>query len=80
MRRIGLPEAAVAFYAEHVEADAVHEQLVRRQVIAPLLADEPELAADVVFGIRASGLLADRFDERLLDSWAEGRTSLSAPL
>jgi hypothetical protein len=80
MRRIGLPEAAVAFYAEHVEADAVHEQLVRRQVIAPLLAAEPELAADVVFGIRASGLLADRFDDRLLASWAEGRTSLSAPL
>jgi len=27
-----------------------------------------------------SGLLADRFDEHLLDSWAAGRSSLLAPL
>ena len=50
MRRLGLPEEAVQFYAEHVEADAVHEQLVRRQVIASLVAAEPELSADLVFG------------------------------
>ncbi|HLU60470.1 MAG TPA: iron-containing redox enzyme family protein [Pseudonocardia sp.] len=80
MRRLDLPEAAVEFYAEHVEADAVHEQLVRRGVIAPLLAAEPALAADVVFGIRASGLLADRFGERLLRHWAEHRSSLRHPL
>jgi heme oxygenase-like protein len=80
MRRLGLPDAAVEFYAEHVEADAVHEQLVRRGVIAPLLAAEPALAADVVFGIRASGLLADRFSERVLRHWACGRSSLLQPL
>jgi hypothetical protein len=80
MRRLGLPEEAVEFYAEHVEADAVHEQLVRRQVIAPVVAAEPALAADLVFGIRASGLLADRFGEHLLDNWAAGRSSLVAPL
>jgi hypothetical protein len=80
MRRLDLPDAAVAFYAEHVEADAVHEQLVRRGVIAPLLAAEPALAADVVFGIRASGLLADWFGERVLACWAGGRPSLLRPL
>jgi hypothetical protein len=80
MRRLGLPDAAVAFYAEHVEADAVHEQLVRRGVIAPLLAAEPALAGDVVFGIRASGLLADRFGARLLDCWTHDRPSLLQPL
>ena len=41
MRRLGCPEQAVAFYDEHVEADAVHEQIVRHGVIAPLLAAEP---------------------------------------
>jgi hypothetical protein len=76
MRRLGLPDAAIAFYAEHVEADAVHEQLVRRCVIAPLLAAEPELAGDVVFGIRASTLLGDRFGERVLSCWSAGRSSL----
>jgi hypothetical protein len=80
MRRLDLPEEAVAFYAEHVEADAVHEQLVRRGVIAPLLAAEPALAGDVVFGIRASGLLADRFGGHLLRCWTNGRPSLLHPV
>jgi hypothetical protein len=78
LRRLDLPEAAVAFYAEHVEADAVHEQLVRRGVIAPMVAAEPGLAADVVFGVRASTLLADRLGEHLLGCWEAGRTSLRA--
>jgi hypothetical protein len=78
MARMGFPPAAGDFYAEHVEADAVHEQLVRRAVIGPLLAAEPELAADVVFGVRASGLLADRLERRLLSAWSEGTTSLLA--
>ncbi|QJY48801.1 iron-containing redox enzyme family protein [Pseudonocardia broussonetiae] len=80
MRRLGLPDAAVEFYSEHVEADAVHEQLVRRGVVAPMVAAEPELAADVVFGIRASTLLADRTDAVLLESWAAGHGALRVPL
>ncbi|MDQ3735173.1 MAG: iron-containing redox enzyme family protein [Actinomycetota bacterium] len=80
LRRMDAPDAAVKFYAEHVEADAVHEQLVRHGVIAPLLAAEPELARDVVFGIRASLLLADRLSALLLDRWAGGSSALRVPL
>jgi hypothetical protein len=80
MRRLGCAEEAVAFYDEHVEADAVHEQVVRRGVIAPLLAAEPELAGDVVFGIRGSGVLADRLGDLLLDSWSADRPTLREPL
>jgi hypothetical protein len=58
MRRLRCAPAAIEFYAEHVEADAAHEQLVRCGVIAPLLAAEPELAGDVVVGIWASTLLS----------------------
>lgn len=76
IRRMGCGEAATEFYAEHVEADAVHEQLVRRDVLAPLLADEPQLAADVVFGIRAATLLGDRLGAHLLECWRAGRSSL----
>ena len=76
MDRMGFAPEASAFYAEHVEADAVHEQLMRRGVVQPLLAEEPELASDVVFGIRASTLLAERFGDHLLSAWANGRTSL----
>jgi hypothetical protein len=80
MRRLELPEAAVAFYAEHVEADAVHEQLIRRGVIAPLLAAEPAFAAEIVFGIRASEFLADRFGNRVMACRSDGRPSLLRPL
>jgi hypothetical protein len=80
MRRLGCPERAVEFYAEHVEADAVHEQQIRLGVLGPLLAAEPELAADVVFGIQASGLLAGRLATLLLGSWDAGRSSLRRPL
>ncbi|WP_214367826.1 iron-containing redox enzyme family protein [Pseudonocardia sp. H11422] len=79
IRRLGGGPAASEFYAEHVEADAVHEQLVRRGVITPLLAAEPALAADIVFGIEASSLLADRLSEVLLDRWAQGRSALRRP-
>jgi hypothetical protein len=76
MRRLGCTAAATEFFAEHIEADAVHEQLMRRGVIAPLLAAEPGLAGDVVFGIQAATLLADRFSDLLLSRWAQGRTTL----
>ncbi len=76
MRRLGCGPAAIRFYAEHVEADAVHEQLLRREVIAPLLGAEPGLASDIVFGIRGSTLLATRLEEYLLHRWSRGESSL----
>ncbi|MGW2826201.1 iron-containing redox enzyme family protein [Streptomyces sp. NPDC001443] len=76
LRRLDAGPAAVRFYDEHVEADAVHEQVVRHEVVAGLLADEPWLEADVVFGIRATGRLEERLADRLLSSWRVGRSAL----
>jgi hypothetical protein len=78
MKRTGAGPAAEHFYAEHVEADAVHEQVVRHEVVAGLLAQEPHLSGDVAFGIDATGWVEDRLAERLLSSWRSGRT-LSRP-
>ncbi|MFI1361287.1 iron-containing redox enzyme family protein [Streptomyces sp. NPDC020898] len=78
LRRVGAGPAAVRFYAEHVEADAVHEQVVRHDVVGGLLADEPHLDADVVFGIRATTHLESRLADRLLGSWRAGATGLRA--
>jgi hypothetical protein len=64
------------FFAEHVEADAVHEQVLRHDVIGDLLAREPELAEDVVFGVRATEFLEARFAEHVLTAWRAGHTSL----
>ncbi|MDO0924527.1 iron-containing redox enzyme family protein [Streptomyces sp. TG1A-8] len=80
MRRTGAGPAAEFFYDEHVEADAVHEQVVRHEVIAGLLAEEPELSADVAFGIDATEYLEDRLARRLLGEWRASRSSLRVPL
>ncbi|MFI8235514.1 iron-containing redox enzyme family protein [Streptomyces sp. NPDC085900] len=79
MRRTGAGPAAEHFYDEHVEADAVHEQVVRHDVIGGLLEEEPHLAPDVVFGIDATGHVEDRFAARLLEDWRAGRSSLRTP-
>jgi Iron-containing redox enzyme len=80
MRRLGCGPASIEFYAEHIEADAVHEQLVRHGVITPLLAAEPELANDVVFGMQAANRLADQLSSLLLSRWAQGQPTLRKPL
>jgi hypothetical protein len=76
MRRTGAGPAAEFFYSEHVEADAVHEQLVRREVIGGLLEEEPHLEADIAFGIDATVHLEDLLSGHLLDAWRDSRTSL----
>lgn len=80
MRRTGAGTAAERFYAEHVEADAVHEQVVRREVVTGLLADEPHLEPDVTFGVRATVFLEDRLAAQLLGAWRAGRSALRRPL
>ncbi|MFE2642583.1 iron-containing redox enzyme family protein [Streptomyces nigra] len=79
LERAGAGPAAVRFYAEHVEADAVHEQVVRHDVVGGLLEEEPGLEADVVFGIRATGHLEDRLAARLLAAWRDGGSALRTP-
>ncbi|NOP96557.1 iron-containing redox enzyme family protein [Mycolicibacterium fortuitum] len=80
LQRLGAPQECVGFYAEHVEADAVHEQVVRTDVVGDLVAREPHLDTDVVFGIRAHALVEDRLADHMMGRWAEGRSSLRRPL
>jgi hypothetical protein len=80
LERMAAPEACIGFYAEHVEADAVHEQVVRADVVGDLVAREPQLERDVVFGIRARDVVEDRLAAHMMDCWASGRTSLRRPL
>ncbi|MFI9722056.1 iron-containing redox enzyme family protein [Streptomyces sp. NPDC052396] len=76
LQRLGAGPAAVHFYAEHVEADAVHEQLVRHDLVGDLLRREPRLAADVEFGILATRWLDERFETDVLAAWQSQRSSL----
>ncbi|MCX4513834.1 iron-containing redox enzyme family protein [Streptomyces sp. NBC_01619] len=76
MRRLGAGPAAQHFYDEHVEADAVHEQVVRREVVAGLLGEEPWLEADVALGVDATVHLEDRLAKHVLGAWRAGRSAL----
>jgi hypothetical protein len=80
LQRMGAPPACIGFYREHVEADAVHEQVVRLDVVGDLIAREPQLDRDVVFGIRAHAVVENRLADNIMESWAQGRTSLRRPL
>jgi hypothetical protein len=80
LRRLELPDACIRFYAEHIEADAVHEQVMRRDVLGDLLGREPGLATDVVLGVQATELLERRLADHLLSSWESGTTSLRQAL
>jgi hypothetical protein len=80
LERMCAPQPCIAFYREHVEADAVHEQVVRTDVVGDLLAREPGLEHDVVFGIKARDVVEDRLAEHLMSCWTAGRSSLRRPL
>jgi Iron-containing redox enzyme len=80
LERMAAPSACIGFYSEHVEADAVHEQVVRIDVVGDLVAREPHLDADVVFGMRAHAAVENRLADKLMEAWKQGRTSLRRPL
>ncbi len=80
LQRLGAPAPCVRFYAEHIEADAVHEQVMRHDVIGDLLDRHPELTADVILGIAGTVLLEDRLTAHALAAWQGGRSALRTPL
>jgi hypothetical protein len=80
LRRLGFGPEATHFYDEHVEADAVHENIAAWDLAGGLAADEPEVAADILFGARALLQVEARWAGHLMDSWERGETSLLAPV
>jgi hypothetical protein len=77
---LGAGPEGTRFYREHIEADALHEQLIRHEVIDTLIRDEPELEADIAFGLAAGALVDDRLGAHLLSCWKQPRSSLRTPL
>jgi hypothetical protein len=76
LRRLGYGDAAAAYFDEHVEADAVHEQIALRDLADGLVRQEPHLGPDVLFGAAAALALDEAAAEYLLDKWQVGRSSL----
>jgi hypothetical protein len=75
-RRLGYGEDVTWYFDEHVEADAVHEQIAGRDLAGGLVESEPGLLADVMFGAAACLAVDGWAGAELLEAWTEGRTSL----
>ena len=75
-RRLGLPEDAVYYFDEHVEADAVHEELAMTNMLASHLRDHPADVEVAGFGVAAGTLLDNEVSRRQLACWREGRSFL----
>jgi hypothetical protein len=80
LRRLGYGRKVTHFYDEHVEADAVHENIAAWDLAGGLAAAEPEVAADILFGARALLQVEAHWATHLMESWEGGESSLRAPL
>ncbi len=77
-RRHGFGPDITHYFDEHVEADAVHEQIAGRDLAGGLVEAEPQLLADVLFGATAVMAIDSRLSAHLMTSWEAGQTSLRA--
>ncbi|HEV2754940.1 MAG TPA: iron-containing redox enzyme family protein [Actinomycetota bacterium] len=76
LRKLGYGRDATSFYDEHVEADAVHENIAAHDLAGGFARNEPDAAGDVEFGASCLLHLEERWADHLMDSWAAGRSSL----
>jgi len=74
-RRLGFAHLT-EYFDEHVEADAVHEQIAARDLAGGLVEVEPETLDDVLFGAAACLAMDGWVTEYVLGAWKAGRTSL----
>ena len=77
-RRHGFDAVVTHYFDEHVEADAVHEQIAGRDLAGGLVEAEPGLLGDVLFGATAALAVDGRLSAHILQSWENGATSLRA--
>jgi hypothetical protein len=76
LRRLGFGADVTDYFDEHVEADAVHEQIAGRDLAGALAEDHPELLPDIMFGAAACVAVDGWLAQDMLDAWTEDRSSL----
>jgi hypothetical protein len=77
-RRLGASAQARRYFDEHVEADAVHEQIAAHDLCGGYAAAHPERSADILFGAACCLALDNELAGRLLSCWQAGGSSLRA--
>jgi hypothetical protein len=74
--RLGFDSRVTDYFDEHVEADAVHEQLAVRTICGQLVEQEPGLRRDVLLGASVCVRLDALAARPMLDAWQHGVSSL----
>ncbi|MDQ1618874.1 MAG: hypothetical protein QOE19_1443 [Actinomycetota bacterium] len=69
LRRLGFDDRATAFFDEHVEADAVHEQIAAVDMCGAVVAAEPRLEQDVLWGAACCLAVDAAAAQALLHTW-----------
>ena len=76
LRRLGYGEDVTDYFDEHVEADAVHEQIAARDLAGGLAEDRPDLLPDIMFGAAACLAVDGWVGEHILEAWSRDESSL----
>jgi hypothetical protein len=76
LRRLGVAEEGVEFFDEHVEADAVHEQVAAHDLCGSLVEQDPLAHADVLLGASVCLGLDELVGRRALQAWTVGGSAL----
>jgi len=79
-RRHGYDADVTWYFDEHVEADAVHEQIAGRDLAGGLVEQQPALRDDVLFGAAACLAVDGRVGRHQIERWTAGESSLRRPL
>lgn len=77
LERAGFPPAVTAYFHEHVEADAVHEHVASHDICGVMVAEDPSLREDVLFGAAACLHVDGLCGAELLDRWTPGLRAAS---
>lgn len=80
LRRLGFDASVTDYFDEHVEADAVHEQIAGRDLAGGLIESEPDLAGDVFFGVATVILLGGLVGKWQMAAWESDLSSLIVDL
>jgi pyrroloquinoline quinone (PQQ) biosynthesis protein C len=77
IERLGMSPVVAAYFHEHVEADAVHEQVAAREVCGAYVAEHPEQRGEVLFGAASALHLDALAGANLLERWSPPSTEES---
>ena len=68
------------YFDEHVEADAVHEQIAGRDLAGALAQAEPALRDDILWGAAAYLAVDGLAGAQMLAAWEHGDSALRSPV